>query len=68
MNKEKLNRLLDSWDDACVYAHGGNARQYPMLVATRLIMAGDALARALRELDEQRRRDESAGEREETRG
>lgn len=41
-------KILAEWEDACVFAHGGQAQKTPGLVAARLIVAGDKLAEAVR--------------------
>lgn len=63
MTGEELDKLLGKWEDACVFAHGGQSAKTPTLVAARLMVAGDDLADALKEMHEQRRREEGARER-----
>jgi hypothetical protein len=41
--------LLEEWEAAATYAHGGQAFTTPLLVTARLIEAGDKLANALSE-------------------
>lgn len=59
MTTEELDKLLAEWESACVFAHGGKSRKTPTLVAAKLMVAGDKIVDALKELHEQRRREES---------
>lgn len=59
MTSEELDELLGKWEDACVFAHGGQTIKTPLLVAATLITAGDALADALKECHERKGRTES---------
>jgi hypothetical protein len=45
---ERERAALTAWDQAAAEAHGGTARDKPLLTAARLIVAGDALAQAVR--------------------
>ena len=51
MNRERITALLAKWEEACAYAHGGQAVKTPLLVTAKLIIAGDDLAYALKELN-----------------
>jgi hypothetical protein len=44
-------QALAEWEEAVTFAHAGQALKTPVLVAAKLILAGDRLARLLKESD-----------------
>lgn len=54
MTDEELDQLLAKWEEACTFAHGGQAIKTPLTVAATLIDTGDKLRDAIKELRDKR--------------
>lgn len=46
---EELEQLLEAWEDACTFAHGGQCYKTPALVAARLMQAGEDIVNYIKD-------------------